>query len=99
MSTESRTMTDLERLHDKLNHRRCLAEVRLPATINPDDRDKWRGFAASYAHLGRSVENFVADAVKHYRHGVGRHAEYTLTVSNREREIKALRDELGDVFP
>ena len=30
--------------------------VRIPATINPDDREKWRALAGSYAHLGRSAE-------------------------------------------
>jgi len=97
MNPENRTMTDLERLHDKLNHRRCLAEVRTPATIDPDDRDKWRGFAASSAHLGRTVETFVTHAVADGRRS--KHAEYTLTRQNIEREIKALCAEFPGAFP
>ena len=69
----------------------------LPATINPDDRDKWRGFAQSYAHLGRAVEDFVYDA--HHLSAFGRHARRATTFMGMEAEIAAFRAELGDIFP
>ena len=71
--------------------------LRLPATINPDDRDKWRGFAQSYAHLGRAVEDFVYDA--HHLSAFGRHARRATTSVGMEAEIAAFRAELGDIFP
>ena len=69
---------------------------RTPATINPDDRDMWLGFAVSSAHLGRTVETFVTRAVGDGMRG--KHAEYTLTRQNIEREIKALCAEFPGVF-
>lgn len=72
--------------------------LRLPATIDPDDREKWRGFAASYAHLGRDVEGFVRDA--HALGGLrGKHARRVTLRTNLEREIAALRAELPGIFP
>ena len=71
---------------------------RLPATIDPDDREKWRGFAASYAHLGRDVEGFVRDA--HALGGLrGKRARRVTLRTNLEREIAALRAELPGIFP
>lgn len=89
----------LARLHDRLHHRRLPAEVRTPATIDPEDRRKWAGFAAAYAHLGRSAASFVRDAVGHYRSGAGRHAERTLTGDNLDAEVAALVAGLGEALP
>ncbi len=72
--------------------------LRLSATIDPDDREKWRGFAASYAHLGRDVEGFVRDA--HALGGLrGKRARRVTLRTNLEREIAAFRAELPGIFP
>ena len=78
--------------------RRHIADVlRLPATINPDDRDKWRGFAGSYAHLGRDIEGLVRDA--HTLGSHGRHATRTVSRDAIDAEVAAFRAELGGAFP
>lgn len=71
--------------------------LRLPATINPDDRDKWRGFAGSYAHLGRDIEGLVRDA--HTLGSHGRHATRTVSRDAIDAEVAAFRAELWGVFP
>lgn len=78
--------------------RRHIADtLRTPATIDPDDREKWRGFAASYAHLGRDVEGFVRDA--HALGSHGRHATRTVSRDAIDAEVAAFRAELPGVFP
>lgn len=81
------------------NKRRHVPGLRLPATINPDDRDKWRGFAASYAHLGRSIEMFAHDAVDYATFVRGRHAARTISAAATDAEAAAFRAELPGIFP
>ena len=70
---------------------------RTPATVDPDDREKWRGFAGSYVHLGRDIEGLVRDA--HTLGSHGRHATRTVSRDAIDAEVAAFRAELGGVFP
>ena len=90
--------TDLERLHYRLNDKRHPPNVRTPATINPDDREKWRGLAGSYAHLGRSADLFAEHAVL-TEGRPGRRASRTISGAAVDAEVAAFRAELPGIFP